>query len=221
MTSTKVELCILDLNSVIDADIPNDMTVSEMIGDITAQMALPLIDQFGAVVAYKIDSKALGCSLFADETLTSAGVPSGDRLTFRRDEFAGGGTKTAEHRIKFDKSSIGLSLDDLTAVDIRALLANEPALMMTLHSYRASLIQLEELTQALKDAEEEIRYLHDRLKEKNIATGLLLLGQIQVGFGTNLVTNGSTGGWFVFLAGLGINIGALFFSLFGLKRRRQ
>ena len=59
--------------------------------------------------------------------------------------------------------------------------------------------------------------LLDRLKEKNIATVLLILGQIQIGFGINLVTNRSAGGWFVFLSGLAVNIGALYFSVFGIR----
>jgi len=63
--------------------------------------------------------------------------------------------------------------------------------------------------------------MNDRLKEKSLATVLLLLGQIQIGFGTNLVTNSSTGGWFVFFSDLAMNLRALFFTLFGLKRHRE
>lgn len=218
MPSIKVLFSLLDMNSEIGAEIPNDMTMHEVISDLVNQFSLPHRDELGTLTRYKIASKALGRSLNADETLTSAGVPSLDKLALYREEIAGGAPKKPKSRIKFDKSSIGLSLDDLASVDIRTLLASEPALMMTLHSYRASLLQLDDSRRELKNAQEEIRYLNDRLKEKNIATVLLVLGQIQIGFGTNLVTNGSIGGWFVFLTGLAMNIGALFFSFFGLKR---
>jgi hypothetical protein len=219
MSSVTVKIKILDDNLLLDDSvIPTDMTVSEVIEEIVEHLSLPRRDKFGQIIKYEIASQALARLLRAEETIASAKVPSHDMLVLSRQEIAGGGDRESEGRIKFDKSSIGLSLDDLTAIDIKTLLTNEPALMMTLHSYRASLTQLEDSRQELKDSEEEIRHLNDRLKEKNIATVLLLLGQIQIGFGTNLVTNASVGGWFVFLSGLAMNIGALFFSFFGLKR---
>ncbi len=219
MPFVKVTLSILDMNQEIaDTEIPSDMTVREIISDISSLLPLPHTDEFGSIIRYMLSSKALARVLMEDETLETAGVPNLDRLVIRRIEVAGGDSKRPAGRIKFNKPSIGLSLDELAAVDTRTLLANEPALMMTLHSYKASLTQLDESHQELKSAEEEIGRLNDRLKEKNIATVLLLLGQIQIGFGTNLVTNGSTGGWFVFLSGLAMNLGALFFSFFGLRR---
>src|SRR5919205_1065285 len=188
MSSIKVMLSVLDLNSVFeDTEIPDDMTVAEIISDMSNALSLPSRDKLGDLIVYRIASKALGRILLANETLKSAGIPPLDTLSLHREEIAGGGDERPESRIKFDKSSIGLSLDDLTAIDIRTLLANEPALMMTLHSYRASLTQLEDSRQELRNAEEEISHLNDRLKEKNLATVLLLLGQIQIGFGTNLI----------------------------------
>jgi hypothetical protein len=220
MPLVKVMLTILDMNlEVNDTEIPSEMTVREIVGELSDHFSLPHRDEHGTLIIYKIASKALGRVLMADETLEGAGVPPSDKLSLFREEIAGGGIEKPKSRIKFDKSSIGLSLDDLAAIDTRTLLANEPALMMTLHSYRASLTHLEESRQELKSAEEEIRRLNDRLKEKNIATVLLLLGQIQIGFGTNLVTNGSAGGWFVFLSGLAMNLGALYFSFFGLRHQ--
>jgi hypothetical protein len=220
MSSTKVRLRVTDLNLVLhDTEIPDDATVRDLITDIADQLSLPLMDGFGSIKKYQLGSETLGRSLSDDETLTSAGVPPDDTLILASYETPGGVAVKPEGRIKFDKSSIGLSLDDLAAIDTRTLLANEPALMMTLHSYKASLTQLEDSRQDLRGAEEEIRRLNERLKEKNIATVLLLLGQIQIGFGTNLITNGSSGGWFVFLAGLAVNVGAIFFSFFGYGRR--
>jgi len=218
LPSIKTRLHVLDLNVFQDAEIPDDITVREVINDVADQLSLPQRSRRGEIIVYKIRSKTLGRFLMADETLAGAGVPSDDDLFIHRQEIAGGDDRKSEKQIKLGKSTIGLSLDDLAAVDIRTLLANEPALLMTLHNYRASLTQLEDSSQELRSANEEIRHLNERLKERNIATVLLLLGQVQIGFGTNLITNSSTGGWFVLIAGLAMNVGALFLSFFRLKR---
>ena len=222
MSSIKVKLRVLDRNLVLDdTEMPDGATVHELITDIADQLSLPLMDRFGSIKKYQLFSNTLGRFLSSDETLTSAAVPFNDTLIFSSYETPGGPPAEAEGRIQFDTSSIGLSLDDLAAVDSRTLLANEPALMMALHSFKSSLTQLEASRQSLKSAEEEVRHLNERLKEKNIATVLLLLGQIQIGFGTNLITNGSSSGWFVFLAGLTLNVGAIIFSFFPLRRPKQ
>jgi len=192
------------------------MNVREIIDQLVEELDLPRRDKLGQINRFKIRSKSLGRFLVEDETLESAGVSAGDTLVLHREEIAGGGEP--ENRIKIDKSSIGLQLDDLTTVDIRTLLTSEPALLMTLHSYRTSLTQLQDSHRELREAEEQNRQLLDRLKEKNIATVLLLIGQIQIGFGTNLITNGRMGAWFIFLSGLALNLGALFFSFVGFKR---
>lgn len=219
MSSIKVKLRVLDSNLVLDdTEMPDGATVHELITDIADQLSLPLMDSFGSIKKYQLFSNTLGRYLSPDETLTSAKVPSNDTLIFASHETPGGGHPKSEGRIQFDTSSIGLSLDNLAAIDTRTLLANEPALMMTLHSFKSSLTQLEASRHSLRSAEEEIRHLNERLKEKNIATVLLLLGQIQIGFGTNLITNGSSNGWFVFLAGLTLNVGAIIFSFFPFRR---
>jgi|ERR1051325_3113879 hypothetical protein len=220
MASIKVLIQILDLGLILpEAEIPDDMKASQIIDELTVELSLPTRKAWltdGHV--YELFSKSLGRSLHAEETIASAKIPGGDTLLLSAIEIPGGGTKKPRSRINFGSSSIGLPLDGLKNIEINNLLTNEPALMMTLHSYRTTLTQLEDSREELREADEEIGQLNDRLKEKNIATMLLLLGQIQIGFGTNLITNGLTGGWFVFLSGVAVNMGALFFSLFGLKR---
>jgi hypothetical protein len=214
----------------MDAEMPDDMTGQELIDDVLNQLNLPIMDPTGYPLKYVIVSRTLGRQLNEEETLATAKVPPGDTILLHLSVTAGGGTKPeseiksvdkaqkSEGQVKLGIPSIGLQLDNLSTVDVRNLLTNESALMMTLHSYKSSLSHLEDSRQEVKEAEAEINRLNDRLKEKNIATILLILGQIQIGFGTNLITNGSTGGWFVFLSGLAINLGALYFSFFGIKR---
>jgi hypothetical protein len=201
-----------------DIETPDDISIRDAIRELTVGLSLPITRHDGTQIEYRLDSKGLGRRLLNDETFASAKVPSQDSLILTVASLVGGGSvEEKKSRISIIETSIGLPLDDLASVDVKNLLSNEPALMMTLHSYRTTLSQLDDTRQELRNAKEEIEQLLDRLKEKNIATALLILGQVQVGFGTNLVTSNSTGGWFVFLAGLALNLGALYFSFFGIR----
>jgi hypothetical protein len=206
----KVKLTVITMSGAeFEIETPDDVTIKELIGELTAYLSLPTKGFDGSPIEYRLDSKNLGKRLLENETIANANV-TGDSLLLTVVTYAGGGwqRESAGHgtggksRISITDSAIGLPLDDLGSVDFRNLLSNEPALMMTLHSYRATLFQLDDSRQELKKAHATIDELLDKLKEKNIATALLILGQIQIGFGTNLITSGSSGGWFVFLAGL-------------------
>jgi hypothetical protein len=202
---------------------PDNLLIKELIAELTIAMDLPLFRPDGGAVSYSLMSKHLGKILQPDETLRSAKIPANDELILTSDALAsaGGAQKKTESRISVIKTSIGLPLDNLIDVDVKNLLSNEPALMMTLHSYRTTLSQLEDVKRELQNKILDIEEQRDKLKEKNIATVLLLLGQIQIGFGTNLITNNSMGGWFIFIAGVAINLGALYFSFFGFKQPKR
>jgi uncharacterized ubiquitin-like protein YukD len=71
------------------AEVPNDVAVKELIPELTTSLQLPTTGPDGRPMSYRIDSKALGRELQEEETLTSAQVPSGDRLILTADVTAG------------------------------------------------------------------------------------------------------------------------------------
>jgi WXG100 protein secretion system (Wss), protein YukD len=200
-----------------EIEAPQDILVRDLVKELVTALNLPPTGTDGKVLDYRLDDKNLGRQLIASETLASANVRNGHTLILTYSTAAGAESRQTPSRISV-KSSIGLPLDDLAEVDVSKLLSNEPALMMTLHSYRSTLSQLDDYRRDLLQSEHLIERLNDRLKERNISAALFILGQVQVGFGTNLITNNSSGGWFVFLSGVALNLGALWFSFFGLGR---
>ena len=57
------------------AEIPDDVTVKELLPELTSLLELPTVGPDGRPMAYRIDSKALGREMKEDETLASAGIP--------------------------------------------------------------------------------------------------------------------------------------------------
>ena len=64
-----------------NAEVPKDVPVKELIPELATALQLPTTGPDGRPMRYRLESKALGRELRDDETLVSAGVPSGDRLT--------------------------------------------------------------------------------------------------------------------------------------------
>jgi hypothetical protein len=62
------------------AEIPDDVSVKELLPELTTSLSLPVTGPDGRPMYYRLDSKALGRELQEDETLSAAGVPEGDRL---------------------------------------------------------------------------------------------------------------------------------------------
>jgi hypothetical protein len=71
------------------AEVPNDVEVKELIPELTTSLQLPTTGPDGRPMSYRIDSKALGRELQEEETLSSASVPTGDRLILTADVTAG------------------------------------------------------------------------------------------------------------------------------------
>ena len=72
-----------------NAEVPKDVPVKELIPELATALQLPTTGPDGRPMRYRLESKALGRELRDDETLASAGVPSGDRLTVNADVIAG------------------------------------------------------------------------------------------------------------------------------------
>ncbi len=63
--------------------------MKELIPALTVALPLPATGPDGRPACYRLASQALGRELRDDETLASAGVPSGDRLTVNAELIAG------------------------------------------------------------------------------------------------------------------------------------
>ncbi len=71
------------------ADVPADVSVHDLLTELTTLLSLPIVGPDGRPMYYRLDSKALGRELKDDETLGSAGVLENDRLMLTADITAG------------------------------------------------------------------------------------------------------------------------------------
>jgi ubiquitin-protein ligase len=71
------------------ADVPDDISVRDLLAELTSLLNLPTLGPDGRPMSYRIDSKALGRELKEDETLAAANVPANDRIMLTADITAG------------------------------------------------------------------------------------------------------------------------------------
>ena len=71
------------------AEIPDDITIRDLLPELTSLLQLPTVGPDGRPMGYRLDSKALGRELGEDETLAGAHVPKDDRLILTADITAG------------------------------------------------------------------------------------------------------------------------------------
>jgi ubiquitin-protein ligase len=71
------------------ADVPDDVSVHDLLTELTSLLKLPTVGPDGRPMYYRLDSKALGRELKDEETLASAGVLENDRLMLTADITAG------------------------------------------------------------------------------------------------------------------------------------
>ncbi len=89
MTDLNVTI-VLPSGGARNADVPDDVSVHELLTELTSLLQLPSVGPDGRPMFYRLDSKALGRELKEDETLASAGIPENDRLMLTADITAGG-----------------------------------------------------------------------------------------------------------------------------------
>src|SRR5574341_1330118 len=82
------------------ADVPDDVPVHDLMGELTSLLKLPTTGPDGRPMSYRMDSKALGRELREDETLAAAGVPANDRLILTADITAGAVTLDQSPRMR-------------------------------------------------------------------------------------------------------------------------
>ena len=71
------------------AEIPDDVSVHDLLTELTSLLKLPTVGPDGRPMYYRLDSKALGRELKDEETLCSAAVQENDRLMLTADITAG------------------------------------------------------------------------------------------------------------------------------------
>lgn len=80
---------ILPSGGARNADIPDDVSIHDLLTELTSLLQLPTIGPDGRPMGYRLDSKALGRELKEKESLSSAGIPDNDRLMLTADITAG------------------------------------------------------------------------------------------------------------------------------------
>ena len=78
------------------AEVPDDVSVGDLLAEMTSLLGLPTVGPDGRPMGYRLDSKALGRELQEGETLAEAGVPDDDRLVLTADITAGAGRITLD-----------------------------------------------------------------------------------------------------------------------------
>ncbi len=71
------------------AEVPDDVTIHDLMSELTSLLELPTTGPDGRPMGYRLDSKALGRELKDSETLAAAGIPENDRLMLTTDITAG------------------------------------------------------------------------------------------------------------------------------------
>jgi len=88
MTDLNVTI-VLPSGGARTAEVPDDVSVHDLLAELTSLLQLPAVGPDGRPMYYRLDSKALGRELREDETLAAAGVPQDDRLMLTADITAG------------------------------------------------------------------------------------------------------------------------------------
>jgi len=113
------------------ADVPDDVSVHDLLTELTSLLSLPTVGPDGRPMYYRLDSKAIGRELKDDETLASAGIQENDRLMLTADITAGATGLDQSPRIRRLRADHELmkelaSRSDLIIFETRAARLNLP-----------------------------------------------------------------------------------------------
>ncbi len=122
---------ILPSGGARNADVPDDVSVHDLLTELTSLLSLPTTGPDGRPMFYRLDSKSLGRELKDDETLASAEVPFGDRLMLTADITAGAlamnqSPRTRRLRADFELMQELASRSDLISFRAKAPRPNMP-----------------------------------------------------------------------------------------------
>lgn len=116
------------------------------------------------------------------------------------------------------KSMLGFQTDQLAGLTETDLVNNSIAIRMMLHYYK----QMSDENHSLKNTNNTLQTYataYERKKsDTTVAAVLLILSNIAIGFGTNILTTGfSIAGTLLFVMGVLLSLGAVFFNFFKEK----
>ncbi len=117
---------ILPSGGARNAEIPDDVTVRDLLAELTSLLQLPTVGPDGRPMAYRLDSKALGRELKEDETLAEANVPGGDRLMVTADITAGANSVAETPRMRRLRADHELMLEMAARSDLISFAASSP-----------------------------------------------------------------------------------------------
>lgn len=179
-------------------ELPADVPMRRLIPALVTRMGLPTT-QGGQPLSYALDHKRTGKRLGADETMESAGVQAEDMLLLLPTITAGGIPGLDM------KSVMDFTLGDL-------LKSGEAALVMLVRRF-------EELEGDNKKLRLELGIEKQKSADRLVSTLLLLVSQIVLSIGTNLLTSDQiVPGTVVIAAG---SAQALLAVYFAFRKRRQ
>ena len=115
---------ILPSGGARNAEIPDDVTIRDLLAELTSLLQLPIVGPDGRPMAYRLDSKALGRELREDETLTDANVPENDRLMITADITAGGSLVADTPRMRRLRADHELMLEMAARSDLISFTAS-------------------------------------------------------------------------------------------------
>ncbi len=119
---------ILPSGGARSAEVPDDVTVKDLMPEFTSLLELPTVGPDGRAMTYRIDSKALGRELKEEETLGVAGIPDNDRLMLTADITAGAGTNVVSEspRMRRLKGDYELMQELASRTDMISFTAQSP-----------------------------------------------------------------------------------------------
>jgi ubiquitin-protein ligase len=117
---------VLPSGGARNAEIPDDVSVRDLLAELTSLLQLPTVGPDGRPMAYRLDSKALGRELKEDETLAEANVPENDRLMVTADITAGGSSVAETPHMRRLRADYELMLEMAARSDLISFTASAP-----------------------------------------------------------------------------------------------
>ncbi|MEI7845537.1 MAG: ubiquitin-conjugating enzyme E2 [Chloroflexota bacterium] len=117
---------ILPSGGARNADIPDDVTVHDLMTELASLLQLPTVGPDGRPMGYRLDSKALGRELKETETLGKAGIPNNDRLMLTADITAGSVDLNQSPRIRRLRADAELMNEMAARSDLISFTAQSP-----------------------------------------------------------------------------------------------
>ncbi|MEI6289423.1 MAG: ubiquitin-conjugating enzyme E2 [Chloroflexota bacterium] len=126
---------ILPSGGARNADIPDDVSIHDLLTELASLLQLPTIGPDGRPMGYRLDSKALGRELKENETLSNAGIPNNDRLMLTADITAGSVDLQQSPRIRRLRADAELMNELAARSDLISFVSKSPQPKLPAETY--------------------------------------------------------------------------------------